>query len=412
MRCSPTPWLVAGIASVVLGLSRGIHSSFGVFNVALLDAFGWSRGATAGLFSIVLTVDAALSPVVGYLVDRFGAKIISITGCLALVIGLYLSSRVTDLWQLYICFGLILAVGFTFAGMVPHVFLISEWFSSNRASAIGVVYAGTGVGIMLLSPLSAWLISSYGWARAFEIYSVGVLIGLLPLIWLFYQHGPYGERLRDRVERKKNQQQWTAKLALQSLQFWLLFIARIAAASGTTVIITHQVAHVVDVGFSKLLSASIFGLAGITSSFGRVIFGFIADRLSKQAAYTLNIVMTVIGVGALMILRDRSQAWLLYVYVIFFGIGFGSRAVIFSALTADIFSGKGFGSILGYSTVAVGVGGALGSYLGGAFYDWTGSYLVSFSLSALLLALSDVCIWVLSVTAIGNYDKRLWASEE
>jgi len=412
MRCSPTPWLVAGIASVVLGLSRGIHSSFGVFNVALLDAFGWSRGATAGIFSIVLTVDAALSPVVGYLVDRFGAKIISITGCLALVIGLYLSSRVTDLWQLYICFGLILAVGFTFAGMVPHVFLISEWFSSNRASAIGVVYAGTGVGIMLLSPLSAWLISSYGWARAFEIYSVGVLIGLLPLIWLFYQHGPYGERLRDRVERKKNQQQWTAKLALQSLQFWLLFIARIAAASGTTVIITHQVAHVVDVGFSKLLSASVFGLAGIISSFGRVIFGFIADRLSKQAAYTLNIAMTVIGVGALMILRDPSQAWLLYVYVIFFGIGFGSRAVIFSALTADIFSGKGFGSILGYSTVAVGVGGALGSYLGGAFHDWTGSYLVSFSLSALLLALSDVCIWVLSVTAIGNYDKRLWASEE
>src|SRR5581483_4221720 len=111
---------------------------------------------------------------------------------------------------------------------------------------------------------------------------------------------------------------WTARLALRSLQFWLLFIARIAAAAGTTVIVTHQVAHVVDVGFSKLLSASIFGLAGVTSSFGRVIFGFIADRLSKPAAYTLNIAMTVVGVGALMILRDPSQAWLLYVYVIFF----------------------------------------------------------------------------------------------
>jgi MFS family permease len=193
------------------------------------------------------------------------------------------------------------------------------------------------------------------------------------------------------------------------LQFWLLFISRIAAACGTTVIVTHQVAHVVDVGFSKFLAASVFGLAGITSSFGRVIFGFIADRLSKQAAYTLNIAMTVIGVGALMILRNPSQAWLLYVYVIFFGIGFGSRAVIFSALTADIFSGKGFGSILGYSTVAVGVGGALGSYLGGAFHDWTGSYLVSFGLSVMLLGISDLCIWVASVAAVANYDKRLWA---
>jgi MFS family permease len=414
MRFSPTPWFIAGIAFVVLGISRGMHSSFGVFNVALLDTFGWSRGATAGIFSIVLAVDALLSPVVGYLLDRYSTKKIAIAGCLALVIGLFLSGRVSELWQLYICFGVILAVGFTFTGMVPHVFLISEWFSTKRASAIGFVYAGSGVGIMVLAPLSEWLISGYGWARAFEIFSALALIGMLPVVWLYYRQGPHGHavhggRLHPDSEKSTAGNQWTARLALQSLQFWLLFISRIAAACGTTVIVTHQVAHVVDVGFSKFLAASVFGLAGITSSFGRVIFGFIADRLSKQAAYTLNIAMTVIGVGALMILRNRSQAWLLYVYVIFFGIGFGSRAVIFSALTADIFSGKGFGSILGYSTVAVGVGGALGSYLGGAFHDWTGSYLVSFGLSVMLLGISDLCIWVASVAAVANYDKRLWA---
>ena len=412
MRFSPTPWLVASLAFVVLGFSRGIHSSFGVFNVALLDAFGWSRGATAGIFSVVLIVDAVLSPVVGYLLDRYGTKKISVAGCFALILGLILSSQVSELWQLYVCFGVILAVGFTFVGMVPHVFLVSEWFSTKRASAIGFVYAGTGLGIMLLAPLSEWLISNYGWARAFEIYALVVLVGLLPVVWIFYQHGPYGQHVRHRPEKKAGENQWTAKLALQSLQFWLLFIARIAAAAGTTVIVTHQVAHVVDVGFSKLLSASIFGLAGITSSFGRVIFGFIADRLSKQAAYTLNIVMTIVGVGALMILHDPSQAWLLYVYVFFFGIGFGSRAVIFSALTADLFSGKGFGSILGYSTVAVGVGGALGSWLGGAFYDWTGSYLVSFALSALVLCISDVCIWLAAVPAVADYDKRLWLAQK
>ena len=412
MRFSPTPWLVASIGFVVLGFSRGIHSSFGVFNVALLDEFGWSRGATAGIFSIVLSVDALLSPVVGHLLDRYGTKRICLAGCFALIAGLLLSSRVSDLWQLYISFGVILALGFTFTGMVPHVFLVSEWFSENRASAIGFVYAGTGLGILLLAPLSEWLIMNYGWTRALDVYAVVVLIGLLPMVWLSYQPGPHGQHHRRRTTKADEQNQWTAKLALRSLQFWLLFIARIAAASGTTVIVTHQVAHVVDVGFSKLLSASIFGFAGITSSFGRVIFGFIADRLSKQAAYTLNIAMTVVGVGALMLLHDPSQVWLLYVYVIFFGIGFGSRAVIFSALTADIFSGKGFGSILGYSTVAVGVGGALGSYLGGAFHDWTGSYLVSFALSTLVLAISDICIWMASIPAVADYDQRLWARAE
>jgi MFS family permease len=119
--------------------------------------------------------------------------------------------------------------------------------------------------------------------------------------------------------------------------------------------------------------------------------------------------MTVVGVGALMLLQDPGQVWLLYVYVIFFGIGFGSRAVIFSALTADIFSGKGFGSILGYSTVAVGVGGALGSYLGGAFHDWTGSYWVSFALATLVLVVSDICIWITSIPAVAEYDRGIWA---
>jgi MFS family permease len=399
MRFSPTPWLVAALAFVVLGFSRGLHSSFGVFNVALLDSFNWSRGATAGIFSVVLTIDAMLSPMAGYLLDRYGAKKVVLAGCLTLALGLFLSSQVSELWQLYICFGLITAFGFTFVGMVPHVFLISEWFS---------VYAGSGVGIMILAPLSAWLISTHGWARALEIYAAVVLIALLPLVWIFYQHGPFGEKIRYFGQKRTEQNQWTAKLALKSLQFWLLFFARVCAAAGTTVIVTHQVAHVVEVGYSQLLAASIFGFAGITSSFGRVVFGFIADRLSRQAAYTLNIVMTLIGVGALMILYDASQSWLLYVYVICFGIGFGSRAVIFSALTADIFSGKGFGSILGYSTVAVGVGGALGSWLGGVYYDWTGSYLVSFGLSAVVLSLSDICIWLAAVPSVANYDKRLW----
>lgn len=409
MRFSPTPWFIAGLAFVVLGFSRGIHSSFGVFNVALLDTFGWSRGATAGIFSIVLTVDALLSPVAGFLLDRYGVKKISIAGCLTLFAGLFLSSQVSALWQLYISFGLVLAVGFTFTGMVPHVFLISEWFSANRASAIGIVYAGTGIGILLLAPLSEWLISSYGWARAFEIYAIAVSLTLLPMVWLFYTPGPFSERHRRHGERKDSANQWTVRLALKSLQFWLLFSARICAASGTTVIVTHQVAHVAEVGYSKLIAASIFGFAGITSSFGRVVFGFIADRLSRQGAYTLNILMTLVGVGALMVLRDAQHTWLLYVYVIFFGIGFGSRAVIFSALTADIFSGKGFGAILGYSTVAVGVGGALGSYLGGALYDWTGSYLVSFGLSTVVLAVSDICIWLAAIPAVANYDERLWA---
>jgi MFS family permease len=147
---------------------------------------------------MVLTVDAILSPVVGYLLDRFGTKKIVFSGCLILTLGLLLSSTIDSLWQFYIFFGLIAAVGITFTGMVPHVFLVSEWFASNRASAIGFVYAGTGLGILMLAPLSEWLLSSWGWQRSFQMFSVIVLLLLMPLVGLFYQPGPFGEKLRSK----------------------------------------------------------------------------------------------------------------------------------------------------------------------------------------------------------------------
>ena len=81
MRLSPTPWLVASLAFLILGFTRGIHSSFGVFYIALLDTFGSSRGATAGVYSLVLAMDAILSPAVGHLLDRYGPKKIVAVGC-------------------------------------------------------------------------------------------------------------------------------------------------------------------------------------------------------------------------------------------------------------------------------------------------------------------------------------------
>ncbi len=406
MRPLSTSWLVAGSASVVFGFARGIHTSFGVFYIALLDNFGWSRGATAGVYSMNLIMDAVLSPIVGHLLDRYGPKMIVGIGCLVLASGLYLSSQITSLWQFYIFFGVISAVGLGFMGMVPHVVLVSEWFSSKRAFALGVVFASTGTGIMLLVPTTQWLISRLGWAWVFQALATLVLLVLMPLALGVYRHGPYfGGKPKDHAEP---QNQWTAPLALRSLQFWFLFFGRVVASSGTLVIVTHQIAHVVDIGYSRIFAATVFGLMGITSTFGRLIFGYIADLYSKRTAYLLNILTAFVGIGCLMAARDPSQPWLLYVYLLFFGIAFGSRAVILSALAADIFSGKGFGSIFGFAAISVGTGGALGSWLGGALYDLTGSYRMSFVYALTVLALSVLSIWLASAGWVRSYDKRLW----
>ncbi|MDP6180788.1 MAG: MFS transporter, partial [Desulfatiglandales bacterium] len=110
----PSPRLVAGFASLIFGFVRGLHASFGVFFVALLHNFGWSRGATAGVYSLTLIVNAITSPVVGNLLDRYGPKRIVGTGCLLLSLGLLLSSRIASLWEFYLYFGLVAALGLSF----------------------------------------------------------------------------------------------------------------------------------------------------------------------------------------------------------------------------------------------------------------------------------------------------------
>ncbi|HWP60434.1 MAG TPA: MFS transporter [Candidatus Acidoferrales bacterium] len=399
------PWFLVALGFFIMGFTRGIHASFGVFYVAVLENYHWSRALTASVFSLNVVVDALVSPLIGHLIDRYGVKKIVALGVLFLACGLLLTSQMTSLWQFYLFFGLITALGFSFTGMIPHIVLVSQWFSSRRGSALGLVYAGTGTGILVLAPFIQWLIGNWGWTFALEVLSALVVALVLPPVLLFYRRGPH---LEPPAGPTATANPWTLKLALRSVQFWALFFARINAASGTTVIVTHQVAHVVDAGYSALFAATVFGLMGVTSSCGRMVFGFIADVFSKPAAYTANIVATLIGVGALMLASDPSQTWLLYVYVIFFGIGFGSRAVIFSALTADIFSGKRFGAILGSFTVSVGIGSALGSWLGGFLHDASGNYVTAFLASILLLAVSDACVWLATSDWISRRDKRLW----
>ncbi len=96
MRFPATPWLIAFLAFLILGISRGLHSSFGVLYVALLESFGWGRGVTAGVFSVVLFVDAVLSPIVGHLLDCYGPKRVVGGGCLVLALGLFLSSQIRE----------------------------------------------------------------------------------------------------------------------------------------------------------------------------------------------------------------------------------------------------------------------------------------------------------------------------
>jgi predicted MFS family arabinose efflux permease len=181
---------------------------------------------------------------------------------------------------------------------------------------------------------------------------------------------------------------WTVKRALTNPAFWLLFVARTLASMGNQVIVTHQIAHVVDIGFAKVFAASIFGLMGVISIVGRILFGYLADVMRREMVFTWVQIISAVGILALLVMRDNSLPWLLYLYAVCYGLGQGSRALVLSAISADIFHGRHFGAIFGYFTFSIGLGGAIGAWLGGFLFDVTHSYVVPFWVSLACLVVS------------------------
>ncbi len=401
-------WHLIGAAALTFGFVRGLHTSFPVFFVALLDTFHRSRGVTAGIQSASLVMDALVSPFIGRLTDHLGPRRVVAAGGVLLAAGLMLCSQARTAWELYLYFGVVMSLGFAASGVVPHVVVVSEWFPTRRGLVLGIVYGAVGVGTLILSPLCQWLISLWGWPRVFQALAAAIVIAVLPLVWSTYRPSPDDARPPVRSGGGTDAGQWSVRLALRSLQFWSLFISRMLGSIGTVLVITHQVAHVVDIGYGHIWAAGVFGVMAFVSAAGRVTFGYIADTLTKTTAYTLNVLCASVGVTALMMAADTAHPWLLYVYVGGFGIAFGSRAVILSAITADIFAGRGFGTIFGLSVASVGFGGAMGAWLGGALHDLTGNYFASFSVANGLLIVSVLAVWVTSLDWMRRFDRRLW----
>ncbi len=373
-------------------VSRGLHGSLSIFYVAILQAFDWSRAATAGAISLLIIVEGIGDPIVGSLTDRLGPYKTLVLGGIILSLGLALSATISSLWELYLWVGVVTALGICFIGMVPHVAMLSRAFSKHRGIALGVAYAGGGLGITLIVPLSQLMISAWGWSMAYlGLAAVTLILVLLP-VQLFFTGGSTSPA--HAVAQTASENDWTVNQALRSPAFWLLFICRILASLGNQIVVTHQMAHAVDLGYSKLFAASIFGLMGVFSIFGRILFGYLSDRMRGETVFTWVQVVSSVGILALLAMKDSSLPAMLYAYAVFYGLGQGSRALVLSAISANIFLGKSFGAIYGYFTISIGIGGAIGAWLGGFIYDVTQSYFRAFSLSIVIFALSVVIVWL------------------
>jgi MFS family permease len=389
------PWIVVGAVWVTLAIASGIYFSFPIFFVALVEEFGWSRGATAAAFSISSIAQGLLSPVVGMLVDRWGPRRVMLGGAALLGGACILSGRIGALWSLYLLVGVMAAAGVCAVSWIPSGALIARWFTERRGSMMGLAFSGMGAGVLAIGPLAQWLIAGHGWRTAYVVLGLGTLAILIPLIWLGVREAPAAAQVEPRPSAARPARAGReVGDALRTRAFWALFCAYLCTPLAVFSVVTHQVAFAVDHGFPRLFVAGIFGLTGLLSVVGRIGFGIAADRIGRATSATISYGCTALGTLCLLSLEVRPHVAALYAYALFFGLGFGARGPIITAMASQLFPGARFGAIYGFLSVGNGIGGGIAPWFGGVVHDLTGSYRIAFLVAVGFCAVGSACFWL------------------
>ena len=411
-------WLIVAGSVAALGLTYSVMYSFSVFYVALLEEFAWGRGEAAGVYSVFMIVAGAGAAGAGALCDRFGPGRVIACGGTWLSIGLLLCSQVSELWQLYLAFGVFVAFGVSLAGWTPCVTMISRWFSVRLGMALGIASAGIGVGIMVVVPLVQILIGNFGWRTAYLGLAGMVFLGLLPVSLIVLRGLPedLGQKVDgaesgdadtrkagnppakriEVVDREWASRDWTVGMAARTARCWLLAGVKLLGGIATQMIFVHQVVYLVDGGYDRMLAASMVGLIGLLSVVAKVFWGWAADNIGREVTYTLGCAAMVLGVGLLALTRVLPFSGILYLYAVVFAIGYAVSAPLWPVVTSDLFAGRHFGAIYGFINIFNGFGNALGAWLGGYVYDLTGSYAIAFAVAVAGKAASAGALWIVA----------------
>jgi predicted MFS family arabinose efflux permease len=247
-----------------------------------------------------------------------------------------------------------------------------------------------GVGMFLFAPLSGFLIERFGWRAAFGLLGAGTAGLLLPTNLL----APGGSPEVTATAAAAPAPDVRLADILGSVRFWCFAGAFFLTPVSNFMVTTHQVAHIVESGVDPRWAATAFGVMGLLSAVGRAGFGALSDRLGRIPTALLSYAATAIGTAALVLIGPGFRPWLLYTFILGFGLTLGARGPIVAALAADLYRGRSYGVVLGLITFGNRVGSAIGPWLGGVIYDLTGSYRVAFSVSVAAIVVAAAALTV------------------
>lgn len=376
-------------------------SCLGLFTAPVTEDLGISRTAFSTFSTIMSILGMILSPVAGKVFAKKDTRMIMSISLLIAVIGYTCLSFVNDVVLLYIL-ALVIGTGSAFCTTVPIAVVLTRWFVKDRSKAMSITFAGSSIGAMILSPVITSIINSMGWRMAFRLLGLGMLVILVPIVFLLVRSKPEDKGLKalgadDAVASGASPaESGQSGLPLRELRkhptFWV-FVIGIFVMLLTMGAMYHMPAHITGIGISSELAATFVSIYSLIAIFGKLLMGAVFDRFGVKAGILLGTVCMGLCYVFLLIAKTFP---VLIVVAVFYGLGSAHGTIFPPTLTSKLYGSKYYSEIFGFVNAFASLSLAVCNIIMAAPYDATGSYTLSWIIGLAAAVLATVLLFAAS----------------
>jgi predicted MFS family arabinose efflux permease len=379
------PVVIASAVALVVGNGPVLLFTFGIFLKPVAEQMGWPRGTMSLGVAIALTLAGLITPLVGRLIDRWGVQRVLFFAVTAFALGVAAISlapaNVAGFVALYALAGL-LSSG---QAPLPYAKAITSRFDAHRGLALGIAMAGVGIGTSLMPQAASFLLKTLNWREAYIV--LGILTWLVAFPAAFF--------VSDARSAKNDNREPTASgddviVAFRSRAFWATAVAILLVVIALNGAIAHLVALLTDRGMAPNVATSLLIAVGLATLLGRLISGFLLDRIFAPRLAAAIFLIPLIGMTTLLLGGASSAAGL--AAAICFGFSLGAEVDIVGYLVSRYFGLRHYGEIYGYIFAIFTIGSGLGPYVMGLSFDQTHSYSVALSAFCGMLIVASATI--------------------
>ena len=361
----------------------GAMFTYGVFFKNFQEDFGWSRAMISGASSLTYLMMGSVGMLSGALNDRIGPRIILTVSGFCVGLGYLLLSQLSEPWQLYIFYGILVGIGFSTHDVIT-LSSVARWFDKRRGMMTGLVKVGTGAGQLLFPLVATITIGIVGWRQAYLILGSMCLVVLILLAQPMKRDPqemdlcPDGDPNTDGTcPVNIHARSFSLGTAMHTQQFWFICIAEFAVFFCLFTTIVHIIPHARDLGLAAQTAAAVLSTIGGVSMLGRLVMGWAIDRIGGKRSLVVCLILLNTSLVLLLVAGDIGM---LFIFAILYGFAHGGLFTVISPTVAELFGTGSHGALFGLIWFCGTLGGSIGPWLTGYLFDTTGSYQIAFLL--------------------------------